>query len=98
MNFFYPQMTQISTDSRNRQHKPRPEVRGNRPAVHPIEKHPPVVQCMEPECVTRHPGRLELAAETPSVPLIAKAGDSYNYFWTQSGGLQAQALKQRREK
>jgi hypothetical protein len=39
-----------------------------------------------------------LAAETPSVPLIAKAGDSYNYFWTQSGGLQAQALKQRREK
>ncbi|WP_238541143.1 hypothetical protein, partial [Polaromonas sp. CF318] len=60
MNFLYPQMTQISTDSRNRQHKPRPEVGGNRPAVHPIEKRPPVVQCMESECVTRHPRKARI--------------------------------------
>jgi hypothetical protein len=55
-------------------------MRGNPPVVRAIEKRMQGVQCLSPECTLgRSPERPELGDETPSVPLIAKAGHSYNF-------------------
>jgi hypothetical protein len=54
-------------------------VHGNPLAIHAIGKRFGGVQCMGLECAAMPSARTELAAETPSVPLIAKAGYSYNF-------------------